>query len=91
QGMGTTIPAAATIVTTAVPTPRAKGIVFHEQKQSQIPTVSSSKDKGKAKMIEPKVPLKKKDQMRIDEEYARKLQEAARLSRAQQDEEANNS
>nr|GEY52553.1 hypothetical protein [Tanacetum cinerariifolium] len=40
----------------------------------QIPTVSSSKDKGKAKMIEPKVPLKKKDHMRIDEEYARKLQ-----------------
>nr|GEX12631.1 hypothetical protein [Tanacetum cinerariifolium] len=63
--------------------------------QSQIPTVSSSKDKGKAKMIEPEVPLKKKEQIRIDEEYARKLQveeqEAARLSRAQQDEEANNS
>nr|GEY99343.1 hypothetical protein [Tanacetum cinerariifolium] len=63
--------------------------------QLQIPTVSSSKDKGLAKMIEPKVPIKKKDQIRIDEEYARKLeakeQEAARLSRAQQDEEANNS
>nr|GEW30228.1 retrovirus-related Pol polyprotein from transposon TNT 1-94 [Tanacetum cinerariifolium] len=41
------------------------------------------------------VPIKKKDQMRIDEEYARKLeareQEASRLSKAQQDEEANNS
>nr|GEW17865.1 hypothetical protein [Tanacetum cinerariifolium] len=52
-------------------------------------------DKGKAKMIEPEVPIKKKDQMRIDEEYARKLEaeehEAARLSRAQQDEEANKS
>nr|GFC51311.1 hypothetical protein [Tanacetum cinerariifolium] len=37
----------------------------------------------------------RKDQMRIDEEYARKLQakeqEAAKLSRAQQDKEANNS
>nr|GEX39999.1 hypothetical protein [Tanacetum cinerariifolium] len=42
--------------------------------QSQIPTVSSLKDKGKAKMIEPKVRIKKKDQMRIDEEYTRKLQ-----------------
>nr|GEW26344.1 hypothetical protein [Tanacetum cinerariifolium] len=46
-------------------------------------------------MIEPKVPIKKKDQMRIDEEYARKLeakeQEATRISRAQRDEEANNS
>nr|GFC28047.1 hypothetical protein [Tanacetum cinerariifolium] len=40
-------------VTTAVPTPRAKRIVFHKQKQLQIPTVSSSKNKGKAKMIEP--------------------------------------
>nr|GEZ63646.1 hypothetical protein [Tanacetum cinerariifolium] len=53
----------------------AKGIVFHEQKQSQIPTVSSSKDKGKAKMIEPEVSIKKKDQMRIDEELlAKRLQ-----------------
>nr|GEU54684.1 hypothetical protein [Tanacetum cinerariifolium] len=63
--------------------------------QSQIPAVSSSKDKGKVKMIEPEVPLKKKDQMRIDEEYARKIQtkeqEATRLSMAQQNEEANNS
>nr|GEW43376.1 hypothetical protein [Tanacetum cinerariifolium] len=52
-------------------------------------------DKGKAKMIEPKVPIKRKEQIRIDEEYARKLeakeQEASRLSRAQQYEEANNS
>nr|GEV47754.1 hypothetical protein [Tanacetum cinerariifolium] len=31
-------------------------------------------DKSKAKMIEPEVPIKKKDQMRIDEEYARKLE-----------------
>nr|GFD58129.1 hypothetical protein [Tanacetum cinerariifolium] len=70
---------------TAVPTPRAKDIVFHEQNQSQIPIVSSSKDKGKAKMTEPEVPIKKKDQMRIDEKYARKLeaeeQEAVRLCR----------
>nr|GEU72122.1 hypothetical protein [Tanacetum cinerariifolium] len=95
QEMSTTIPAAATKVTTAIPTPRAKGIIFHGQKKSQKPTVSSSKDKGKAKMIEPEVPLKKKEQIRIDKEYARKLQaeeqESARLSRVQQDEEANNS
>nr|GEX47242.1 hypothetical protein [Tanacetum cinerariifolium] len=84
---------AALKITTAVPNPRAKGIVFHEQKQSHIPIVSSSKDKSKAKMIEPEVHTKKKDQIRMDEEYARQLeakeQEAARLSRAQQDEEAN--
>nr|GFA56305.1 hypothetical protein [Tanacetum cinerariifolium] len=71
QEMSTIIPATATTVTTDVPTLRAKGIVFHEQKQ---PTVSSSKDKGKAKMIEPKVLIKKKDQMRFDEEYARRLE-----------------
>nr|GEZ96040.1 hypothetical protein [Tanacetum cinerariifolium] len=74
QEMSTRILTAATIVTTVVPTPRAK---------------------GKAKIIEPEVPIKKKDQMMIDEEYARKLeaeeQEAARLNRAQQDKEANNS
>nr|GEU89487.1 retrovirus-related Pol polyprotein from transposon TNT 1-94 [Tanacetum cinerariifolium] len=74
QEMSTTIPAAATIVKTAVPTPRAK---------------------GKANMIEPEVPIKSKERMRIDEEYVRKLeaeeQEAARLSRAQQDEKANKS
>nr|GEZ27599.1 hypothetical protein [Tanacetum cinerariifolium] len=60
------IPAAATKVTTKVPTLRA---------------------------IEPKVPIKKKDQMRMAEEYTIQLevkeQEATRLSRAQQDEEAN--
>nr|GFA56969.1 hypothetical protein [Tanacetum cinerariifolium] len=74
QEMSTTIPAAATIVTTAVPTLRAK---------------------GKAKIIEPEVPIKRKEHIRINEEYARKLeaeeQEAASLSRAQQDKEANNS
>nr|GEW66863.1 hypothetical protein [Tanacetum cinerariifolium] len=37
QKMSTIIPADATIVTTAFPTLRAKGIVFHEQRQSQIP------------------------------------------------------
>nr|GFB79733.1 hypothetical protein [Tanacetum cinerariifolium] len=81
------IPTAVTTVTTVTTTPRAKGIVFHkEQVQVHIPTVSSSKDKGKAKMIEPKVLLKKKDHTRIDREYARQLeaeeQEAARLARA---------
>nr|GEY58971.1 hypothetical protein [Tanacetum cinerariifolium] len=93
QEVSTTIPAVATIVTTVVLTLRAKGIVFYKQKQSHIPTVSSSKDKVKSKLIEPEVPIKKKDQIRMDEEYARQLeaeeQEAARLSRAQQDKEAN--
>nr|GEX99979.1 xylulose kinase-1 [Tanacetum cinerariifolium] len=64
----------ATIVTTAITTPRAIGIVFHEQVQAHIPTVSSSKDKCKAKMIEPEKPLKKKDQIALDEDMAQKLE-----------------
>nr|GEW14449.1 hypothetical protein [Tanacetum cinerariifolium] len=55
------------VISTAITTPRAKGIFFHEQVQAHKPTVSSSKDKGKAKMIEPEKPLKKKDQITLDE------------------------
>nr|GEU92296.1 hypothetical protein [Tanacetum cinerariifolium] len=66
------ISTAATTVTTAITTPRAKGIIFHEQVQAHIPTISSSKDKGKAKMIEPEKPLKKKDRIALDEEVARR-------------------
>ncbi|GJZ28841.1 hypothetical protein Tco_0573488 [Tanacetum coccineum] len=75
-------------VTTAATTitsvrPRVKGIIFHDQEeqvsastkafsslQSQFPQV---KDKGKGKMVEPEVPLKKKDQVALDEEMARNL------------------
>ncbi|GJX36706.1 hypothetical protein Tco_0248263, partial [Tanacetum coccineum] len=49
---------AATTTTTAVTSPKA----------------SEAKDKGKAKMIEPEKPLKKKDQILIDEEIAQKHQ-----------------
>nr|GEZ05650.1 hypothetical protein [Tanacetum cinerariifolium] len=42
--------------------------------QAHKPSVSSSKEKGKAKMIEPEKPLKKKDQIALDEEVARKLE-----------------
>ncbi|GKD24735.1 hypothetical protein Tco_1230949 [Tanacetum coccineum] len=69
---------AATIVTYV--RPRAKGIIFHDQEeqvpastktfsssQSQLPQV---KDKGKGKMVEPEVTLKKKDQIALDEELA---------------------
>ncbi|GJW21764.1 hypothetical protein Tco_0032386, partial [Tanacetum coccineum] len=76
-------------VTTAATTvtsvrPRAKGIIFNDQEeqvpastktfsssQSQLPQV---KDKGKRKMVEPEVPLKKKNQIAIDEEVARNLE-----------------
>ncbi|GJT37473.1 hypothetical protein Tco_0937338 [Tanacetum coccineum] len=78
------ITTAATTITTAVAStrPKAKGIVFHNQEEQAstfTPIVSSSqlpqvKDKGKGKMVEPKKPLKKKDQIALDEELALKLQ-----------------
>ncbi|GKB94693.1 hypothetical protein Tco_0980830 [Tanacetum coccineum] len=63
---------------------RAKEIIFHDQEE-QVPastkTFSSSqlqlpqvKDNGKEKMVEPEVPLKKKDQVALDEEMARNLE-----------------
>ncbi|GJY17144.1 hypothetical protein Tco_0388635 [Tanacetum coccineum] len=59
--------------------PKAKGITFRDAGESttRTPTLVSSlsiKDKGKAKMDEPEVPLKKKDQIALDKEIARKLE-----------------
>ncbi|GKA68972.1 hypothetical protein Tco_0775036 [Tanacetum coccineum] len=79
-----------TVTTASSTIPKAKGITFRDvvETTTRTPTsVSSSsiKDKGKAKMVEPEVPLNKKDQIRLDEELARRLdaeeQEAARLER----------
>ncbi|GJZ32166.1 hypothetical protein Tco_0577602 [Tanacetum coccineum] len=84
--------------------PKTKGIVMQEPSEStptiylQLPSQvkgQGSKDKGKAKMIEPKKPLKKKDQIKFNEEEALRLQakfdEEDRLAskKAQQVEEAN--
>ncbi|GKB09421.1 hypothetical protein Tco_0837733 [Tanacetum coccineum] len=56
--------------------PKAKGIVMQEPGESTTikPQQQHSKDKGKAIMEEPEKPLKKKDQIRFDEEVALKLQ-----------------
>nr|GEU95865.1 hypothetical protein [Tanacetum cinerariifolium] len=78
------ISTAATTVTTAITTPKAKGIVFYEQVQAHIPIVSSSKDKGKAKMIEPDKPLKIKIKIALDEkleaEMKAKMEEEERIA-----------
>ncbi|GJW74946.1 hypothetical protein Tco_0134316 [Tanacetum coccineum] len=81
--------------------PKAKGIVFHdheEQVSVSKPTVSATqpsvKDKGKGIMIEPKVHLKRKDQIALDEQIARdnqakldaELLEEQKLARKQEDE-----
>ncbi|GJU07143.1 putative ribonuclease H-like domain-containing protein [Tanacetum coccineum] len=74
---------------------KAKGVTFRYAGETitRTPTsVSSSsiKDKRKAKMVKPEVPLNKKDQIRLDEELARRLdaeeQEATRLERENEQE-----
>ncbi|GJR21058.1 hypothetical protein Tco_0969585 [Tanacetum coccineum] len=95
---------AATTVTSV--RPKAKEIIFHDQEeqvsastkafsssQSQLPQV---KYKRKGIMVEPEVPLKKKDQVALDEEMATNLEaqlqveliEKERIAR-QKEEEAN--
>ncbi|GKA01210.1 hypothetical protein Tco_0673875 [Tanacetum coccineum] len=67
--------------TTTTTRPKARGVVVQEP--SEFKTTSSSlqasqipqaKDKGKGIMVVPKVPLKKKDQVALDEEMARNLE-----------------
>ncbi|GJR15399.1 hypothetical protein Tco_0798051 [Tanacetum coccineum] len=94
---------AATTVTDASTRPKAKGIVMQEPSETPLPKPifssqqpSRAKGKGKEKMVEPEIPLKKKDQIMIDEEIARnleaqlqvELEEEQRLAR-QKEEEAN--
>ncbi|GKC90946.1 hypothetical protein Tco_1151595 [Tanacetum coccineum] len=70
---------------------KEKGIVFKEVSESttsrQPQPQISAKDKGKAIMIEPKKPSKKKDQIQIDEELALRLhaEEQAELERMQRE------
>ncbi|GKC57454.1 hypothetical protein Tco_1085052, partial [Tanacetum coccineum] len=70
------------VVTTAATTttttrPKARGVVVQEPSEFRTPQESQpsiTKDKGKAIMIEPEVPLKRKDQVALDEDLARNLQ-----------------
>ncbi|GJU27599.1 hypothetical protein Tco_1166220 [Tanacetum coccineum] len=70
-----------TAATTTVTRPKARGVIVQEPSEfikttspSQPSQLPQAKDKGKAKMIEPEKPLKKKDQILIDEEIAQKFQ-----------------
>ncbi|GKB59722.1 hypothetical protein Tco_0915908 [Tanacetum coccineum] len=90
------------VVTTAATTttttrPKARGVVVQEPSEFRVPQEtqpSSSKDKGKGIMIEPEVPLKRKDQIALDEQVARDIQakldaeliEEQRLARKQEEE-----
>ncbi|GJR23152.1 hypothetical protein Tco_0971679 [Tanacetum coccineum] len=66
------------------------GIDFREPVESTVTTTvpsQKSKDKGKAIMIEPEKPLKKKDQIELDDELAREIEaeEQAELERIQKE------
>ncbi|GJV76888.1 putative ribonuclease H-like domain-containing protein [Tanacetum coccineum] len=83
-------PVQSTTTTAPSTIPKAKSITFRDPGESTTrttltPIPSNIKDKGKAKMIEPEKPLKMKEQIRLDEELAFKLQaeeeEQARLAR----------
>ncbi|GJZ13115.1 putative ribonuclease H-like domain-containing protein [Tanacetum coccineum] len=55
-----------------------RGVTMQEPSESRTrkvvpPSQHDLKDKGKAKMIEPEKPLKKKDQIKFDEEVAKRL------------------
>ncbi|GJZ74300.1 hypothetical protein Tco_0638446 [Tanacetum coccineum] len=66
-------PVQSTATTAPSTIPKAKGITFRDadERTTRTPTSVSSlsiKDKGKAKMDRPEVPLKKNDQIALDEE-----------------------
>nr|GFD51775.1 hypothetical protein [Tanacetum cinerariifolium] len=72
------IPAAALTVVSAY-TRRRKGVMIRdpeEELSSKTPTETPKlKDKGKGILIETPKPMKKKDQIELDVEYAKKLHE----------------
>nr|GEZ61546.1 hypothetical protein [Tanacetum cinerariifolium] len=62
----------------AASTRRRKGVVIRDPKEestAKIPDETKSKDKGKGIIVEEPKPMKKKQQVEMDEEYARKLHE----------------
>nr|GEV12448.1 zinc finger, CCHC-type [Tanacetum cinerariifolium] len=79
QDLGATLAQALAELKHVKPKAKAKGIVFHEPEESTTTTTTTipkprSHDKGKAKMIEEPMKLKKKDQIQLDEELVLKLQ-----------------
>nr|GEY74770.1 hypothetical protein [Tanacetum cinerariifolium] len=69
----------AALVKVAVPsTRRRRGVVIRDSEEESYkknPTETKSKDKGKGIMVEEPKPMKKKQQVELDEAYARKLHE----------------
>ncbi|GJT91701.1 hypothetical protein Tco_1080546 [Tanacetum coccineum] len=72
---------AQTLIEIKAAKPKARGVIVQEPSKfttttspSQPSQLPQTKDKGKAKMVEPKKPLKKKDYIMFDKEVAQKLQ-----------------
>nr|GEU38401.1 putative ribonuclease H-like domain-containing protein [Tanacetum cinerariifolium] len=62
----------------AAPSRRRKGVIIRDPEEESttsetIPAETKSKDKGKGILVEEPKPLKRKQQIKINEEYARKL------------------
>nr|GEY55715.1 hypothetical protein [Tanacetum cinerariifolium] len=86
---GTTIPAVSATIPAAIPavaptvvaayTRRRKGVIIRDpEEELSLKTPAETpkvKDKGKGVTVEAPKPMKKKDQIEMDAEYARKLQE----------------
>ncbi|GJX97991.1 hypothetical protein Tco_0355010 [Tanacetum coccineum] len=79
--------AVTTAATTTTTRPKARGVVVQEPSEFKTTTSSpqasqpsKTKDKGKATMIEPEVPFKRKDQGTLDEELARNLELSCKLN-----------
>nr|GEU84180.1 hypothetical protein [Tanacetum cinerariifolium] len=69
---------AAPVRVAAAPSRRKKGVVIRDPKEASttstiIPAETKSKDKGKGILVEEPKPLKKKQQIEQDEQYAREL------------------
>nr|GEU87352.1 reverse transcriptase domain-containing protein [Tanacetum cinerariifolium] len=72
--VGTTTPPVKVVVPS---TRRRRGVVIRdpeEKSSTKTPIETKSKDKGKGIMVEEPKPIKKKQQVELDEAYARKLQ-----------------
>ncbi|GJY23426.1 hypothetical protein Tco_0397084 [Tanacetum coccineum] len=82
------ITTAATTVTTAITRPKAKGVVIQEPSKATTPIIKpliSSKEKGKGIMVEDPLLMKKKDQIKFDEEVAKELKAKLKAEKEEED------
>nr|GFD11412.1 hypothetical protein [Tanacetum cinerariifolium] len=72
------VPAAAPVKVAVASTKRRRGVVIRDPKEestAKVPDETKSKDKGKGIMVEVPKLMKKKQHVKLDEAYARKLHE----------------